>query len=246
MHPSAWPIQLWGLDGFTQCPMAAWPVGIDLAELSPLTITQRAGILVYNKDRPTSELDEIVDILRGEGHDVGVIRYREYDERELHQRASRAQVVVWHGSHESQGIALEETLALDAPIVLLDANRLSDAVSPYRFPSEFGNVCVTSAPYWDSRCGVRIERPEQVAEAVEYVLAHRSEFAPREFVRERLSLAGQAKAFVELWDHFGMSYDDGLRETPNNTRPWREPAADRAARFTRRVRGAVVRRLGGS
>jgi hypothetical protein len=246
LHPSEWPIELWHTAGFTQCPMKSWAVGIDTDAFAPPANPARNGVVVYHKERPEAQLEEIVRSLSEVGREVSVLRYGDYTEDDLIRAGSTAEVVVWHGMHESQGIALQEMLSLDVPIVVADVRRLSDAVGPYVFGAEYDGVSVTAVPYWDDRCGVIVSDYRLVAEAVEYVLAHRSEFAPREFVRERLSLEGQARAFVELWDHFGLSYEDGLRERPSNARPWREPAADRAARFTGRVRRAVARRLGGS
>jgi hypothetical protein len=246
VHPCDWAVDVWRSAGFEQCPLAAWPVGIDADAFSPVGGVDRKGVLVYHKERPAAELDEIVNALEGEGHDVSVLRYGSYTEDELVERASHAEVVVWHGRHESQGIALEETLALDVPIVVADVSKLSDAIGPYHFAPEDDRIPVTAAPYWDDRCGLVVRDHRKVADAVERILAHRRDYAPRQFVRERLSLAGQARAFVDLWEYFDMSYDKGLLERASANRPWSEPLTDRLGRFARRAGGAVARRLGGS
>jgi hypothetical protein len=244
VHPCVWATNLWREAGFDACPVAAWPVGIDLDEFSPSAAVERNAVLVYHKERPESQLGNVVAAIRSAGHTVQVIRYGHYVESELVEAASSASVVVWHGCHESQGIALQETLALDVPIVLMDVTRLSQAVGTYPFGTGYDDFRVTAAPYWDDRCGVRVYTVDEVVPAVEHVLSHRSEFAPREFVRESLSLEKQARAFVGLWEHFGLTLEEGLSETPRSVRAWSEPFSERAGRFAKHAKGALARRLG--
>jgi hypothetical protein len=123
-------------------------------------------------------------------------------------------------------------------------SKSSEEISTYDIGCEYDQTRLTAAPYWDERCGVIVHEVDEGVEAVERVLADRARFAPREFVRERLSLAGQARAFVDLWEHFGMTYEEGLQEELLSSRPWREPFPARMRRFASRVGRAGLRRLG--
>jgi hypothetical protein len=47
-------------------------------------------------------------------------------------------------------------------------------------------------------------------------------YRPREFILHNLSLEKQARDFVDLYQkHFGLSYDDGLKEQLLNDTQWK-------------------------
>jgi glycosyltransferase involved in cell wall biosynthesis len=214
VQPSGWIAQVWREAGFNDCPIAVWPVGVDTELLQPSAGTSRDEVLIYHKSRPEEELRSIVRMLQDSGHLVRVIRYGSYREDQLLDAAARAQAVVWHGMHETQGLALQETMALDVPVVLYDAPVQDVSCSGYE---------VTAAPYWDDRCGIKVQSIDEVPDATQRILDNRSDFAPREFVTERLSLEAQARAFVDLWEHFGLSWASGLEEKLRSRRRWPPP-----------------------
>jgi hypothetical protein len=229
VQPSDWVVSVWRAAGFRACDLAVWPVGIDVDALCPSERAARSSkVLVYHKRRAEDELRTILSSLERAGLPYRVYRYGSYAQRDYLAELEDTGVVVWHGCHESQGIALQEALAMNVPILVCDVTRLSQEVGG-RFPPGLDRVPVTSAPYFDDRCGLRAESLADVGEVVEQMLLGRSRFSPRTYVEENLSLDGQARRFVELWEHFGLSADDGYREPLLSSRPWRMPLRSRLA-----------------
>jgi hypothetical protein len=243
LHPCEWAVSVWKAAGFEACDMAAWPVGIDLDEFRPGA--KPAGsleILVYHKQRSEDELKRILASLEAASLRYRVIRYGSYAEGDYIAALERAGLVVWHGCHESQGIALQEALAMDVPVIVCDVTRLSEAVGGV-FPPELDEVPVTSAPYFDATCGRRTYRLDDVGSMARQMLEEGSLFSPREYVETHLSLEGQARRFVALWEYFGLTAEEGFLENPKSNDQWRKPIGVRASEFTARAAGGLRRRL---
>jgi hypothetical protein len=82
---------------------------------------------------------------------------------------------------------------------------------------------VTAAPYFDDSCGIKITSLGDFRKAVGHMMDRLNQFAPREYVLKNLSLEAQARAFVGLWQHWGLNLADGLSESATGERKWRAP-----------------------
>lgn len=237
LQPSDWAKRVWEAAGFTACPIRIWPVGIDAELFRPSTHkpTNRR-VLIYHKQRDAIELQQLTERLDDLQVAHTLIMYGKYTEEEYRQALGSASFVLWHGCHESQGVALQEALASDVPVLVWDVTRLSQSSGGYRFPEAYDSVQVSSAPYFDDSCGVKIHDLRNLPEALDKMQDPGARFAPRDFVTQHLSLEGQARAFVGLWEEWGLSFEAGLREVSSSRSKWRAPIADR-------IRLRIERRL---
>ena len=237
LHPSPWAVRVWQCAGFDSCSLAAWPVGIDTDEFKPLSLLgARSQILVYHKQRDPEQLKFILNTLQDMKLKYSCVTYGNYSEPEYQELLAKASLIIWHGLHESQGIALQEAMACNAPILVCDVTSLSQAYGGrYQFDPAFFDIPVTSAPYFDDRCGVKIVDLSRLKESIEFMFENLEHFAPRQYVLENLSLEHQAEAFVNLWNCMGLSYDNGLRETISGSRLWKVPAGEKVRQSARRV-----------
>jgi hypothetical protein len=235
LQPSDWVVRLWEQQGFHACPLRAWPVGVDTELFSPAASARQGDfVLVYHKHRDSLELTPILRTLHQRGLDFRLLIYSEYTEETYRDLLSRCSFVVWHGAHESQGLALEEALACDVPVLLCDIRRLSDAAGQsLRFDRALTTE-VTAAPYFDARCGLRIASLEGLGQAVEAMADTWREFHPREYVLEHLSLEGQAEQFARLWEHWGLTFEKGIEERCETGRPFAPPVGPRLKESIRR------------
>jgi hypothetical protein len=228
LQPSDWAKRFWEGAGFTACPTTSWPVGIDTDLFRPAGHGElRNQVILYHKRRDPGELRQIREVLGRLRVPHILIMYGEYLEDMYRQALRNSAFVLWHGCHESQGIALEEALACDVPVLVCDVSRLSEEKGGYKYPTELGNTKVTSAPYFDESCGLKMRDLSQLEPSIGFMLDHRKEFAPRAFVMRHLSLDGQARAFVDLWQHWGLTYAQGLLETASVHGSWHAPLSSR-------------------
>lgn len=224
LRPSEWTVRFWEQAGFVECPMAPWAVGIDTDDFRPTgDVPDQRSVMVYHKMRDSQELVYILDRVRAHRLDARLILYGAYDEDEYRRALRRVSMVIWHGQAETQGIALQEALACDVPVLVCDVTSLRQTRGGYPFEPEVFGFTVSAAPYFDERCGVRITELGALDTALESIMETRDSFRPREYVLQNLSLEGQARALVSVWERWGLSADDGLNESLVNSRLWQGP-----------------------
>lgn len=243
LQPCNWVKKLWEFLGFNVCSIKAWPVGIDTGAFVPRRNEPAdARIMVYHKERDPKELNMILDYLNSMKLEYNLIYYGKYQESEYRNLLCETSFVIWHGRHESQGIALQEALACNVPILVCDVTKLSQQYNR-DWDKKLDAIRVTSAPYFDGTCGKKITELSDLRNSVEYMFDNLSGFRPREYIRKNLSLEKQAKELVVFWEYWGLSYGQGLYESTNNTREWKIPLSDRVLKNVHSALGRVIRKL---
>ena len=142
----------------------------------------------------------------------------------------------------SAGLAipsLNAVLASDVPILVCDVKSVVEEVGVnYHWHERDINFRVTAAPYFDSRCGKIIYDLEDLINGMKYMFDNLSNFKPREFVLENLSLDGQARKLLSFWEHWDLSYDEGLNEKVEKRGKW-PPIRKRAWKRIKALLGAA-------
>jgi glycosyltransferase involved in cell wall biosynthesis len=172
-----------------------------------------------------------------------LIIYGTYTEAEFKQLLNQTSLIIWYGRHESQGIALLEALACDLPMIVCDATSVAQEIPTHPYTPEFFNFPVTSAPFFNAQCGLKITDLNQLRLAITEILDTRARFHPRAFILESLSLESQARAFVALWEHWQLSFEDGRTEQCLSSKAFSPTLAFRinqlGTRVQRRLRQSV-------
>ena len=215
LHPSAWCVNVWEILGFKRCPMRAWPAGIDIETFRPVERQEKNEVLLYHKKRKSIHYDQVKDILERKGLKVNLISYGYYSEDDYQKALKTSSFGVWVGTTESQGIGMQEALATNLPLIVIENSDMLDHDTPgiITFPSFSSDIKGTSVPYWDDRCGIVINRIEELEYAVVKMQNSIQSFNPREFIKETLSLEKCAKQLVDLFGELNFySYDSGGQE----------------------------------
>lgn len=243
--PSEWNVILWHKVGFNLCPLKAWATGIDTDIFTPLAKeTSDPKVLIYHKERKPSELEIIERALKKQRFDYRIIYYGRYRQEEYIKELQNTSFRTWHGRHESQGLALQEALAMDVPILVCDVKSVFDQYQvgyTYIWDEENRNIPATAAPYFDDSCGIKIQELTRIEEAMEFMLNNLKHFSPREFVLRNLSLEGQARKLIELYEYWGMSYENGFSEKLLSARKYSDPLFHQAISFGKNVLGKMVK-----
>jgi hypothetical protein len=228
-HPSEWPTlceeypvafylqhSAWANDVYRpyfkdKCRI--WPVGIDTQSWQPAAPAAKAfDFLLYDKILWRREelvpglLDRIKDELARRKLTFVELRYGCYDERRYKDALAKSRAMIFMCEHESQGLACQECLSSDVPVLAWDQGRWLD---PNRFAWGDPDVAATSVPYFDARCGLRFRDAEEFVGRLEEFLDLQRDGAlqPRVYVLERLTLEKCSSRYLELLDAAPTSID---------------------------------------
>jgi hypothetical protein len=192
-----------------------WPVGIDTDAVAPSPSDVKTfDFLVYDKRRwPNKEpargiLEPVLARLERKKLSWRVLRYGQYPkpgkkgESVLHEMARQAKAMLFLCENETQGIAYNEVLSLDVPILAWDQGFWQD---PVREKYGLKKVPATSVPYWDERCGLTFKGPEEFESTLEKFLQllSRHQFQPRQYVLENLGLKKKTLEYLALLESGG-------------------------------------------
>jgi glycosyltransferase involved in cell wall biosynthesis len=191
--------------------VTVWPIGVDTERWKPApSVTKDVDIVVYDKVFRYREkfedtlINPLLEELRRRGLVVERLRYGSYKEPELYALSRRTKAMIYLSRHETQGIALQQMLASDVPVLAWDMGGDWQTIEYLLRGVRFGPV--TSVPYWDDRCGVKFTGAEDMVPALDKFLhgIKTGAFAPREMILgERLTLEGSAQAYVGLATKYG-------------------------------------------
>lgn len=209
LHPSDWCIDVWRYFGEFECEIKSWPVGIDDYEIKERDRgkIEKNRVLVYFKERNGELLNKTVEMLQRLEFEYTLIHYGYYKQDDYLEALQKCSFGIWIGRQESQGIALQEALTAGLPLIVLDATSIFDTVNEgkkgyfdYEFPQELKIIKSTSAPYFDERCGIKIEKIEELEGAIQKIVSQIDSFNPRGYILENLSLEASAKKLISFFE----------------------------------------------
>ncbi len=172
----------------------AWP---DLAP-APKDI----DFLVYDKIRwnrdelGASLMRPLLDELARRGQRVHVLRRGAYDVGEYRALLGRARAMLFVCEHETQGLAYQEAMACNVPILAWDPATWLD---PDRLRWTPDPVPASSVPYFGPECGERFADAAAFPAALDRFLERRGGYAPRAYVRRHLSFAESARLYLDAY-----------------------------------------------
>lgn len=229
LHPSKWSGEFWIHFGQQRCEFDYWPAGIDTDEHAPSaqSAAKKDSVLIYFKQRFPEELEAAESVLKEKNIPYQKIVYGNYRHPDYIESLKKTKYIIWIGRQESQGLALEEALAMDIPILVWDVKSfghvLADERETARYTKEqLAYPHATSAYYFDDTCGVKIKDQSELRAAVERMEKDLRAYRPREYIMKNLGLEKQARDLVRLFEtHFGLTYEDGKMETVRDSRSWK-------------------------
>ena len=116
-----------------------------------------------------------------------MVSYGDYSEEDFLStiRKSKRGIVV--AGTESQGIAIQEMMSCNLPLLVWDVKEWNDMGSQHACPA-------TSIPYWDSVCGEVFYSTDELENA--YNLFTNQNYKPRDYVLDELNTNVQAGKLI--------------------------------------------------
>ena len=183
--------------------VAAWPVGIDTDLWCPVpAVKKKYDFLIYDKvywerDRYVKELIEpIRRELRRQSLRFAEIRYGHYKEEDFHSLLKQSHAMIFLSMNETQGIAYQQALSMNVPILAWDRGGFWQDPSYYPHKVKFGPV--SSVPYWDDRCGLKFPETGSFKNRLEEFLQMQKKSAlnPRRYILDNLTLKKASEQYI--------------------------------------------------
>jgi hypothetical protein len=182
--------------------MLVWPAGIDTDAYADASAhAKNIDVLVYDKIRWYRErevprvLERVTRHLDQKGRSYEVLRYGQHRHDRFLHLARRSRALLFLCEHETQGLACQEAMSCNVPVLAWDEGVLVDPQQQRFIPP---GLTVSSVPYFDHRCGerFRIDAFEGTFATFWDKLPH---YAPRQYILDNLSMSRSASAYLQAY-----------------------------------------------
>lgn len=200
IQPCRWATSLY--DATLGDKTMVWPVGIDTDKyVDQSAHAKDLDFVVYDKirwhrDREVPRiLDRILAHAAASGKSFEVLRYGHHVHADYMSGLKRARAMLFVCEHETQGLACQEALSCNVPVLAWDEGTLVDAAQARFLPD---GMRVSSVPYFDARCGETFEI-ENFEAAHDTFWQRYDTYQPRAFVLDTLSMPKSAAAYLKAY-----------------------------------------------
>lgn len=202
IQPSEWAVNVWKnnaiCNGLALKPL---PFGVDTDRFCPThqfcptdQPSNKQLVFVYFKHRNPADLVFITNHLSSMGISFRIFGYsNRYSESEYLHYLQQSKYGIWVDAHESQGFALEEALSCNVPLLVWNVVSFRQ-----EYGSNYPDVPATTVPYWDGRCGELFYQGSEFPRIFSQFLAKLSQFTPREYILENLTIDLCEQKMVDL------------------------------------------------
>lgn len=181
-----------------------WQAGIDTEFWKPDKNKITEHVLIYEKflwnkeENRVTLLHPILKTLETNHVKYKIITYGSYQLKEYKQLLNKSFGMIFLCEHESQGLAYQEAMAMNVPILAWDQGFWLD---PNRFKwGETEPIPATSVPYFDENCGIKFKDLASFMEVFQifHQNANDNKFKPRQYVLENLTLEKSAERMLDI------------------------------------------------
>jgi hypothetical protein len=118
---------------------------------------------------------------------------QKYSEEEFISYLQDTKYAIWVGSAESQGFALEETLACNVPILVWNVTSITQ-----EYGQCYPHHTASTIPYWSDDCGEVFYNKDDLPSTYDLFLSKLDQYHPREFILNNLSVEKCKQKFLNL------------------------------------------------
>ena len=207
IQPSKWALDVWKNYKFNNtilCKdlhMGILPFGINTERFKPSNHIPRRDknrVFLYKKSRSDNDYNAIIQFLQKRNIDVKVFSFsyiynQRYSEDEYIEYLQNAKYGIWVGIHESQGIALEEALSCNVPLLVWNVTSMNQ-----EYGCNYADIFATTIPYWNEICGEFFYNTTDFEEKFNLFYQKLETYNPREYIIQNLSLEICEKKLINL------------------------------------------------
>jgi len=168
--------------------IASWPVGIEIPNLQK---NIEVDCLIYFKRRSEKELSLVKKFLDNKGVSYTIIGYGDYSEGNFFDTLSKVKYCFLLNGTESQGIAVQEIMATNTPLLVWDLKEWLDQGEKWRMPA-------SSIPYWSDECGEVFYDYSELEDVFVEFQSSLDNYTPQKYIEENLSLKKSLEKFLNI------------------------------------------------
>ena len=169
--------------------VTVWNSGIDYTKWNDEKNNIEYDFLVYYKRRPKEHLDSVIQFLKSKNLKYIILEYNHYTQPQFADIISKSRWGLVIDGTETQGIAIQEMMSCNLPLLVWDIKEWHD-----RGPA---NICpATSVPYFNETCGEIFYNIEDIELAYEKLI--RSMYSPRTYILEHCNYLTQSKKLLDI------------------------------------------------
>ena len=189
--PSQWVKDLYvSKFKFPEEKISVWPVGLSIPEVER---EHKWDCIVYYKRRNQEELNQVKSFLDQKNLSYNILEYGSYHEDDIKNLIPSARFCFLLNGTESQGIAVQEIMAIGTPLIVWDITTWEDQGPQWSVPA-------TSVPYWSDDCGEKFFKYEDLEETFQRFYSRIDEYNPRQYVVENLSYKASVDKLLEIFN----------------------------------------------
>lgn len=190
--PSNWVKEKY-MKWLPETKLEIWPVGIDTNSfIDTKNENKTIDCLIYYKRRDIHDLRVVEGFLSSKNQTYKTISYGGYSENIFLESIKTAKYGIVIDSCESQGIAIQEMMSSNLPLLVWDVSFWSDRGEEYKVPA-------SSIPYWDDVCGERFYSFPDLDSVFNKFIDNLHFYNPRKYILENLSLSDQSTKLINLF-----------------------------------------------
>jgi hypothetical protein len=169
-------------------PFVPFPFGLDI-QAFPKQEPYEYDCIIYYKAVDPARLDWCISYITYSGLRYKLYRYGSYQRDEYLSTLQKTRFVIWLGSHESQGFALEECLATNTPIYLYDVRTMKEEYvnGRYNYLHHSEQLLATAAPYWSDQCGIKVFSNDEFVSRLPEFMDALPQYEPAKYIQNTLT-----------------------------------------------------------
>ena len=159
-------------------------------------------VLVYDKLRWNREglvnrvATPVLNELKRRGLRTHTLVRGAYDHHEYRTLLARSKSMLFLCEHETQGLAYQEAMACNVPILAWDPEEWMD---PNRLQWTSEHVVASSVPFFAPSCGERFRSSEAFADTLDRFWERLDSYEPRAYVGDVLSFTRSAQLYLDAY-----------------------------------------------
>jgi len=166
-----------------------WNSGIDFNKYNNQKSSIEYDFLVYYKRRDIVDLNLVLDFLNKKNLKYKLLEYNHYNDTDFRDTISKSKYGFIIDGTETQGIAIQEMMSCNLPLLVWDIKEWHD-----RGPA---HICpATSVPYFDETCGEVFYDIKDIEVAFEKLV--KGSYQPREYILKNCNYITQTKKILQI------------------------------------------------